>query len=524
MFHSEATRASSELSSLIDEELQASGKRPFQVDRLHAEMRAYIRSREPLLEEVRGVIPKVVDLCNVISETSWSMNEQDIAASATLLTALAISSRTEPELGLAAGNMLRHLCRQALQPFVLPTLTGTTTVSLLEGMFLWPRSVHDSDVASRLGRHLAQPHVLKELPPDTLATLCCYQRQAVMADRDILDAIGTFLAAPQQCSQLTLRQVSDLLATYAALGVVNEPLLAALGDRLLQRDFPDFSLVDSLTCLSAFATLRWQQKRLIGAIEQHVLQVGIKSLPLHSISKLLHAFAALDWHGIELFTAVSDHIKRQGLELSSPHDVCTLAWAFAAAPYIDDPLFMLLLRFCPTADQAGPESLARMHQFILHLRQHKDMLQMSTGFLMVHPDIGKRCQAAFEQTDCVRGGGASIAGEIQEVLRTLGFRTGQTGALPGAGGYAADAVLPCSRVAVDVDGPEKFVLCDGFRQLSGSAQLRRRHLAAYGYRVASVSPVLWEQLATLEAKQTYLQGLLPKKVDPADLLPLQVHA
>eukprot|EP00668_Euglena_longa_P018815 GGOE01023439.1.p1 GENE.GGOE01023439.1~~GGOE01023439.1.p1 ORF type:complete len:547 (-),score=128.29 GGOE01023439.1:811-2451(-) len=518
--HHQVSQATMELSSMIDEELQATG--PFQVDRLHAKMKAYMLRQEPTLDEVRGVIPKVVLLCNFIAQTAWSMNARDIDASAALLTALAISVRMEPELSLAAGNMLRHLCRQALQPFVLPTLTGTTTVSLLEGLFCWPRGTQDSDLASRLGKHLAQPHVMKQLHPDALAALCCYQVQAPVADWFVLDAIGAHLAAPQQCSRLTLREVVDLLSTYAQLGVAHGPLLEAIADRMLEEDLPDFSLVDTVNCLSAFAMLRWKNEHLMGMIQQHALQVGLKCLPLYTISKLLHAFASLDWHGIGLFTAASDLIKRQGLERCDPSDVCTISWTFAVAPYIDDSLFMLLLRFCPEAEQVEPESLALMHQFILHIQQHSDMLHMSPPYLLTHPSIARRCEAAFQQTPVHCGGGAPEAPEIEEVLHTMGLQASTSTVLRDAGMYAADVLLSHSRVVIDVDGPEKFISCDSRRLPSGSTLLRRRHLNTYGYRVVSVSPQQWEQLPTLVAKQAYLQDRLPKVINPADLLPLQV--
>ena len=75
-------------------------------------------------------------------------------------------------------------------------------------------------------------------------------------------------------------------------------------------------------------------------------------------------------------------------------------------------------------------------------------------------------------------------------------------------GYSLDLALPSSRVAVEVDGPSHFLLPDGrgVRRPNGPTLLKRRLLAAAGWRVISVPFYEWDGFATAKERQTYLQG------------------
>jgi len=77
-------------------------------------------------------------------------------------------------------------------------------------------------------------------------------------------------------------------------------------------------------------------------------------------------------------------------------------------------------------------------------------------------------------------------------------------------GYWLDVALPSSRVAVEVDGPSHFLLPDGrgVRKPNGPTPLKRRLLAAAGWRVISVPFYEWGGFATANERHTYLQGLL----------------
>ena len=74
-------------------------------------------------------------------------------------------------------------------------------------------------------------------------------------------------------------------------------------------------------------------------------------------------------------------------------------------------------------------------------------------------------------------------------------------------GYSLDLALPSSRVAVEVDGPSHFLLPDGrgLRRPNGSTLLKRRLLAAAGWRVISVPFYEWDGVATANGQQTYLE-------------------
>ncbi|EOD21501.1 hypothetical protein EMIHUDRAFT_241099 [Emiliania huxleyi CCMP1516] len=77
-------------------------------------------------------------------------------------------------------------------------------------------------------------------------------------------------------------------------------------------------------------------------------------------------------------------------------------------------------------------------------------------------------------------------------------------------GYSLDLAFPSSRIAIEVDGPSHFLLPDGrgVRKSNGPTLLKRRLLAAAGWKVISVPFYEWNRFATANERQTYLQGLL----------------
>ena len=66
---------------------------------------------------------------------------------------------------------------------------------------------------------------------------------------------------------------------------------------------------------------------------------------------------------------------------------------------------------------------------------------------------------------------------------------------------------PRSRVAIEVDGPSHFLLPDGrgVRKPTGPTLLKRRLLAAAGWRVISVPFYEWGRFTTANDRQTYLE-------------------
>ncbi|EOD41007.1 hypothetical protein EMIHUDRAFT_222043 [Emiliania huxleyi CCMP1516] len=74
-------------------------------------------------------------------------------------------------------------------------------------------------------------------------------------------------------------------------------------------------------------------------------------------------------------------------------------------------------------------------------------------------------------------------------------------------GYSLDLAIPSTRIAIEVDGPFHFLLPDGrgVRRPNGPTLLKRRLLAAAGWRVISVPFFEWDALPTASERQTYLE-------------------
>ena len=74
-------------------------------------------------------------------------------------------------------------------------------------------------------------------------------------------------------------------------------------------------------------------------------------------------------------------------------------------------------------------------------------------------------------------------------------------------GYSLDLAIPSSRIAIEVDGPSHFLLPDsqGVRAPNGPTKLKRRLLAAAGWRVISVPFYEWDGLNTADERHAYLE-------------------
>ncbi|EOD08235.1 hypothetical protein EMIHUDRAFT_359048 [Emiliania huxleyi CCMP1516] len=77
-------------------------------------------------------------------------------------------------------------------------------------------------------------------------------------------------------------------------------------------------------------------------------------------------------------------------------------------------------------------------------------------------------------------------------------------------GYSLDLALPSSRIAIEVDGPFHFLLpdCRGVRKPNGPTLLKRRLLAAAGWRVISVPFFEWDGLHSASERQAYLERMV----------------
>ncbi|EOD30243.1 hypothetical protein EMIHUDRAFT_351578 [Emiliania huxleyi CCMP1516] len=77
-------------------------------------------------------------------------------------------------------------------------------------------------------------------------------------------------------------------------------------------------------------------------------------------------------------------------------------------------------------------------------------------------------------------------------------------------GYSLDLALPSSRIAIEVDGPTHFLLPDGrgVRKPNGHTLIKRRLLAAAGWRVISVPFFEWDGLHSAGERQAYLEWVV----------------
>ena len=160
-----------------------------------------------------------------------------------------------------------------------------------------------------------------------------------------------------------------------------------------------------------------------------------------------------------------------------------------------------MLKLC--AAQHGflvPEALRQLHQWQLWLSLERGA--DAQQHLLSEPQRQLCCDAMQDLPVTISRLQRSVADSLATVKprfeeEHLELRTG----------YSLDLALPSSRVAVEVDGPSHFLLPDGrgVRNPNGPTLLKRRLLAAAGWRVSSVPFYEWNGFATAKERQTYLE-------------------
>ena len=94
---------------------------------------------------------------------------------------------------------------------------------------------------------------------------------------------------------------------------------------------------------------------------------------------------------------------------------------------------------------------------------------------------------------------------VGEALRQVPVAFTEEVIPPDAGGYSVDLLLEEGRVAVEVDGPAHFVHGPEGLTECGRTLMKRRQLAAFGYRVVPVPFWEWDSLRSESEKRAYLQ-------------------
>ena len=227
-----------------------------------------------------------------------------------------------------------------------------------------------------------------------------------------------------------------------------------------------------------------------------------------ALANTVWAYATAGMAADALYAAVAEAAVRGGLGSFSPQNLANTVWAYATAGHYHQVLLADCSRVIsdslardPSRWGVGDRSQLHQWQLWLSLERGADGQQH-----LLSESQRKLCCDAMQGTEVtISRLQRSVAAALAAVQH--GFEEEH---LEPRTGYSLDLALPSSRVAVEVDGPSHFLLPDGrgVRKPNGPTLLKRRLLAAAGWRVISVPFYEWDGFATANERHTYLQGLL----------------
>jgi len=209
-----------------------------------------------------------------------------------------------------------------------------------------------------------------------------------------------------------------------------------------------------------------------------------------------------------LYAAVAEAAVRGGLAGFTPQNLANTVWAYATAGHYHQALLAGCSRVISDSFARDPSRWGVVGRSQLH---HWQLWLSLEGGAVGQQHLLSESQRKL-CCDAMQGTKVTISRLQRSVAAALaavqhGFEEEH---LEPRTGYSLDLALPSSRVAVEVDGPSHFLLPDGrgVRKPNGPTLLKRRLLAAAGWRVISVPFYEWDGFATASERRTYLERLL----------------
>ena len=186
-------------------------------------------------------------------------------------------------------------------------------------------------------------------------------------------------------------------------------------------------------------------------------------------------------------------------------NLANMVWAYATADYCHQALLAQCLRTVSASLAQDPSGWSSEHHSQLHQWQLWLSLERGEdGQQYLLPDSQRQLCRDAMVANLARPSGLqrSVAAALTSVQH--GFEEEYLEPLTG---YSLDLAIPSTRIAIEVDGPFHFLLPDGrgVRRPNGPTLLKRRLLAAAGWRVISVPFFEWDALPTASERQTYLE-------------------
>mmetsp|Transcript_22783 Transcript_22783/g.45590 ORF Transcript_22783/g.45590 Transcript_22783/m.45590 type:complete len:273 (+) Transcript_22783:3-821(+) len=258
----------------------------------------------------------------------------------------------------------------------------------------------------------------------------------------------------------------------------------------------------------AFATVGVHADKLFKMVANEAMQRKLQGFNPQEISNMVWAFAAVGVHASKLFNMVANEAVHRHLQGFNLQIVSNMLWAFAAANIYHRQLFeefRLVFSQLSVEVKKNKKSLTSLHQWLLWLRLEH---HVPDDELPLPDSVRCECKKAMEDSSI----------RVSRLQRSVG--TVLAAVCPGFEeefidehtSYSIDLALHSSLIAIEVDGPFHFIssLAKKSRKtLNGSTFLKKRLLAAAGWRVINLPYYKWNALSD-QSKKKYLEDFLNK--------------
>jgi len=348
-------------------------------------------------------------------------------------------------------------------------------------------------------------------PQELANTVWAYATAGVAADA--LYAAAAEAAVRGGLAGFKPQDLSNTVWAYATAGVAADALYAAVAEAAVRGGLARFNPQELANTVWAYATAGVAADALYAAAAEAAVRGGLAGFKPQDLSNTVWAYATAGVAADALYAAVAEAAVRSGLAGFNPQDLANTAWAYATADHYHQALLADCSRVISDSLARDPsrwsEERSQLHQWQLWLSLERGADGQQH---LLSESQRKLCCDAMQDTQVtISEFQRSVAVALAALSPVAAVQHGfEEEYLEPRTGYSLDLALPSTRVAIEVDGPSHFLLPDGrgARKPNGPTLLKRRLLAAAGWRVISVPFYEWNGFATAKERQTYLQGML----------------